>query len=1084
MTTTIERRTLIKSGAFLAGSAIVATQLPRILEAGRAPRSFAPGEDYPLAKPENLIYSACQQCNTQCGIKVKIEDGVVSKIDGSPYSPWTMVPHIPYGTGVANAAQVDGMLCPKGQAGVQAAYDPYRIVRVLKRAGRRGSNQWVSIPFDQAVTEIAEGGLLFKDVPGEEQRKVEGLKELWAVRDPALLKALGDDAAKVAKKTMTLAEFKAKHAANLDKLIDPDHPDLGPKNDQILYFWGRKKGGRSHIAHRFFGEGLGSVNRHGHTTVCQGSLYFSGKALTEQFVLDEASASMKWTGGAKAYFQADLEHAEFVVFVGASPFEGNYGPTNRAPRITEGLASGRLRYAVVDPRLSKVASKAWRWVPIKPGTEGAMALGVARWIIDEKRYDAKHLANANSAAAKADKEPTWNNASWLVKIEKGEPGALLRASDIGMPVEKRSFKDKAGKDVPYAFDPFVVMKTGVPVPIDPYDAKVAVEGDLLVDAEIKGIKVKSGLQILADSARQRSVAEWAAECGIKPTDISDLARELTSHGKRAAVDIHRGVSQHTNGFYNATAWNNVNMLLGNQNWKGGMSYASTFEPAGTKTATVKRADGTEEKWAQPFDVGAMNPGKMSPWGVSLIRENVKYEDTTIFSGYPAKRRWYPLASDVYQEILPSVVNAYPYQIKAAFMYMGAPTYSLPAGHKVIEQLQDVAKLPLFVANDIVIGETSMYADYIFPDVSYLERWEFTGSHPNITAKVQGIRQPAIAPLVETAKVYGEEQPLTFETMILGLAEKLGLPNFGPNGLGTGKALRTADDLYLRMVANLAAGDNPTETAPDASAEEIRVFLEARRHLPKTAFDAERWKSIVGSAWWPKVVYVLNRGGRFAEAEQVYDGDLMRAGYKSYLNMYQEKTAKTKDAMTGKAFSGIATYVPGPIDALGRRIEDEKSGHDLRLITFREIMHTKSRTAGNYWLQALLPENSLIMNPLDAKRLGLNGGDSVRVRSASNPDGVWDFGPTGTRAISGKLRLLEGIRPGVVAFSLGHGHWAYGSRDVIVDGKTVQGDGRRGTGIHANAAMRIDPALPDTCLTDPVGGSAVFYDTQVSVTKEA
>jgi hypothetical protein len=32
----------------------------------------------------------------------------------------------------------------------------------------------------------------------------------------------------------------------------------------------------------------------------------------------------------------------------------------------------------------------------------------------------------------------------------------------------------------------------------------------------------------------------------------------------------------------------------------------------------------------------------------------------------------------------------------------------------------------------------------------------------------------------------------------------------------------------------------------------------------------------------------------------------------------------------------------------------------------------------------------------------------------------------TRAIAGKLKVVEGIRPGVVAFSLGHGRWAYGS----------------------------------------------------------
>jgi len=56
-------------------------------------------------------------------------------------------------------------------------YDPYRVVKVLKRDGKRGENKWKVIPFDQAVTEVVEGGKLFANVPGEENRVVEGLRQ-------------------------------------------------------------------------------------------------------------------------------------------------------------------------------------------------------------------------------------------------------------------------------------------------------------------------------------------------------------------------------------------------------------------------------------------------------------------------------------------------------------------------------------------------------------------------------------------------------------------------------------------------------------------------------------------------------------------------------------------------------------------------------------------------------------------------------------------------------------------------------------------------------------------------------------------
>lgn len=86
--------------------------------------------------------------------------------------------------------------------------------------------------------------------------------------------------------------------------------------------------------------------------------------------------------------------------------------------------------------------------------------------------------------------------------------------------------------------------------------------------------------------------------------------------------------------------------------------------------------------------------------------------------------------------------------------MGSPVYSPPPGHTVAKIFTDLEKLPLYVASDIVIGESSMSADYIFPDLFYLERWESHGSHPSSTVKSQPVRQPVIVPLTETVKEYG------------------------------------------------------------------------------------------------------------------------------------------------------------------------------------------------------------------------------------------------------------------------------------------------------------------------------------------
>jgi anaerobic selenocysteine-containing dehydrogenase len=227
------------------------------------------------------------------------------------------------------------------------------------------------------------------------------------------------------------------------------------------------------------------------------------------------------------------------------------------------------------------------------------------------------------------------------------------------------------------------------------------------------------------------------------------------------------------------------------------------------------------------------------------------------------------------------------------------------------------------------------------------------------------------------------------------------------------------------------------------------------------------------------VYVLNRGGRFEDWVKGYKGDRVAHPYGALLNLYQEKTASTIHSGTGKKHTGFASYVPIR-DYLGREPEDLRKGYDLVLITHRVISQCKSRTIADPWLSPLMPENSILVNPEDARRLGLKDGDLVKVLSATNPSGEWDLGAGNKKLMIGKVLFTQTMRPGVTSFALGFGHWADGASDVTVDGRLIKGEARRATGIHSNAAMWVDPALKNTCMLDPVGGSVSFYDTMVKL----
>ena len=129
--------------------------------------------------------------------------------------------------------------------------------------------------------------------------------------------------------------------------------------------------------------------------------------------------------------------------MGANLYEANYGPPLRNVKLTQGIVDNGMKIAVVDPRCSKGAARAWKWLPVRPNGVAAVGLGMMHWIIENQRYDARYLANANKAAAKADGEPTWTQTAWLVKINPdGTSGHLSAGFGPGPPQGKAAQEER------------------------------------------------------------------------------------------------------------------------------------------------------------------------------------------------------------------------------------------------------------------------------------------------------------------------------------------------------------------------------------------------------------------------------------------------------------------------------------------------------------------------------------------------------------------------------------------------------------------------------------------------------------------
>ncbi|MFA6221872.1 MAG: molybdopterin-dependent oxidoreductase [Desulfomonilaceae bacterium] len=127
-------------------------------------------------------YSVCDLCSGSCGISLRIAQGSLVKIGGNPYHPVSTAMPATFATPLNEALKLGGSVCAVGSSGVQTLYDPFRIQKPLKRVGARGSGKWTAINWDQAISEIAEGGNIF----GE--GSVDGLKRIKDSGDgPTLL---------------------------------------------------------------------------------------------------------------------------------------------------------------------------------------------------------------------------------------------------------------------------------------------------------------------------------------------------------------------------------------------------------------------------------------------------------------------------------------------------------------------------------------------------------------------------------------------------------------------------------------------------------------------------------------------------------------------------------------------------------------------------------------------------------------------------------------------------------------------------------------------------------------------------------
>ncbi len=794
-------------------------------------------------------------------------------------------------------------MCGKGQSAPNYAYNPYRLVKPLKRAGERGSGKFEPIEWEQLIGELSKGGRLFSHI-GEE-REVKGLVQI-----------------------------------NSDEAISSEAPELGSVRNRFVFMTGRLQTGRKALIDRFVKGSLGSINRIGHTDICGLGFRMGNWALTDRKQVE---------------IKADPWSAEYILVFGANVYEALQPGINvYGAALAKRHSEGQVKFTIVDPRAQHASCHAEDWIPIRPGQDGAFAMGMIRWIIDNKKYNAGFLSAPNAKAAKSNGHVCSSDATFLVVADPKDSryGQFLRMKDIA-----EASGDQA--------DQCVVLSKASDKPEACNTAEVGV---LEVDSVIKGangksIAVKSAFTLLKEASREHSLADYARFSGVKPPDIERTAAEFTNHGTKAAVCQYHGAGNYGSGTYAAYAVAVLSALIGSVDRKGGYN----------------KSGGVAASWKKGWYKLNGFKGKRKASGVRISREKAAYEKTSEFkwkkaSGnpYPAQRPWFPFSKGgLSTEAFSGMDEQYPYGCEMLVTYFYNPVYSTPGGYRFIQTLKDTATIPLHVSVDITVNESNLYADYIIPDATYLEG-HYGWLSPHAPAlKFTGIRSPVIEPL--TGKT-ADGRPYCLETFLIDLAVASGLPGFGDDAIagedGKHYPLHRAEDFYLRGFANIARNAK----LPSASEEEVK-WVEKN-------YPVAKFKDILPADQWKRVCFMLARGGVFRTYQDVFEGENHKYGIKS-VSLYSEKLARTVDSQTGDHFDGTARYVP-PKDSRGRVIADVDRKYPFTIISHKMNLHTQSRSTSSKWVMEVFPENFILVNEADAKRLNLSSNDEVVLKSPQQP----------------------------------------------------------------------------------------------------
>ena len=751
----------------------------------------------------------------------------------------------------------------------------------------------------------------------------------------------------------------------------------------------------------------------------------------------------------------DLDRAKLFIMLGTAE-DHHSNPLKIA--ISKFKRSGG-RFVSINPVRTGYSAIADEWIPIKPGTDGALLMAITHVLIRDNLIDHDFTKRYTNGPQLVNDDPSHAEHGLFVMDPDGDP------INAGYPHNK------------WVWD----ARTNQPASVYGEGVEPTLEGAYQMP---NGLPVKTAFQLLKER-HATYTPEWAAEItGIPAARIEQLAREIGTVAKEQAFELPiewtdswgkthksvqgrpvafhamRGLAAHSNGFHTIRSLAIVMSLIGTIDRPGGFRHKAPYPkeiPPNVKTP---------KSWD---DIKPNTPLNGVPLGFPATPDDLAVD----VDGSPIRIdkgfSWdHPLsAHGLMHNVITNAWRGDPYRIDTLLIFMANMAWNSTMNTSEVRKMLNDRdengeyKIPFIVVCDAFQSEMTAYADLILPDTTYLERYDAMSVLDRPISEFDGLVDAVRIPVVPPT---GDVRP--FQDMLVELGSRLKLPAFT-----TPEGTRKYTD-YKDFVVNF-------ETAPGSG---IGFLAGWRGKDGSKSLRGEpnpnQWEMYAKNncvfhyVTPPEHQYMRNWNKGYLEFAA-------GAGFRGssdpvVIHLYSDVMQKFRLAAQGKW--------PGrrPPELSRERVEHyfdplpfyyaplEEAATDLKryplnAVTQRPMAMYHSWDSQNAWLRQIHSHNFLHVNPVTAKAAGIEDGGWMWVESQ------W-----------GKVRCLarysEAVEPGTVwtwnAIGKSKGAWRL-SDDADESRKGFLLNHLISEELPANGGGTVSNS-------DPITGQAAWYDVRVSI----